>query len=181
MLSQKLLCLRLPALRVGVISRQGRLSVDNLPVASITRRQISTQRWSSINPLCLPRTCPSSSTRYVARRFYYDDPRIRNARPLLTTGQLGRVVRSPSTHTVIVLAVLGALIFYFSNLETVPVSGRTRFNCYSDEVVREVGESQAKKIMYQLNREGIMILPDYDHRYDSTVDEGARGAQDLDP
>ena len=97
-------------------------------------------------------------------RLYTEDPRFRNARPLFSNGQLRRIVRSPSTHTIIVAAVVAACIFYFSNLETVPVSGRTRFNCYSAESVREVGESQAKMVLYDLERNGGRILPDWDPR-----------------
>lgn len=74
------------------------------------------------------------------------------------------MARSPSTYTVVAVAFAGALIFYFTNLETVPVSGRTRFNCYSAESVREVGETQAKMIKYQMEREGSRILPDWDPR-----------------
>jgi hypothetical protein len=65
---------------------------------------------------------------------------------------------------VVVLAAMAAFVFYFSNLETVPVSGRTRFNCYSTKSVREVGESQAKMVLYELERSGGRILPDWDPR-----------------
>ena len=75
-----------------------------------------------------------------------------------------RVVRSPSTYTVIVASIAAAFIFYFSNLETVPVSGRTRFNCYSAGSVREVGESQAKMILYDIERGGGRVLSDWDSR-----------------
>ncbi|OIW23688.1 hypothetical protein CONLIGDRAFT_657827 [Coniochaeta ligniaria NRRL 30616] len=87
-----------------------------------------------------------------------------NARPLLSSDQLRRAIRSPSTHAIVLVAVAGALIFYFANLETVPVSGRTRFNCYSAESVREVGETQAKMVRYELERQGGRVLPDWDPR-----------------
>lgn len=99
-------------------------------------------------------------------RFYHggEDPRLRNAQPLFSGGQFRRVVRSPSTHAVVALAVVAAFVFYFSNLETVPVSGRTRFNCYSAESVREVGESQAKMVLYELEKTGGRLLSDWDPR-----------------
>ncbi|KAB5554777.1 peptidase family M48-domain-containing protein [Coniochaeta sp. 2T2.1] len=89
---------------------------------------------------------------------------LETAKPLFSSDQMRRAVRSPSTHVVIVIAVAGALIFYFANLETVPVSGRTRFNCYSTEAVREVGETQAKMVKYELERSGGRLLPDWDRR-----------------
>ncbi len=58
----------------------------------------------------------------------------------------------------------GAFIFYFSNLETVPVSGRTRFNVYSAKSVREAGEIQYRALLYELEREGAKILPEWDFR-----------------
>lgn len=78
--------------------------------------------------------------------------------------QLRRAIRAPSTHAVIIIAVAAALGFYFTNLETVPVSGRTRFNCYSAASVREVGETQAKMVKYELERQGGRLLPDRDRR-----------------
>lgn len=89
---------------------------------------------------------------------------IANAKPLVSGDQLRRAVRSPSTYAVVVVAVAAALIFYFANLETVPVSGRTRFNCYSADSVREVGETQAKMVRYEVERQGGRFLPDWDPR-----------------
>jgi hypothetical protein len=53
------------------------------------------------------------------------------------------------------------VVFYLSNLETVPVSGRRRFNCYSDAAVEEEGERLYRMIMQQ-NRNS--ILPEFDPR-----------------
>ncbi|KAK3360098.1 peptidase family M48-domain-containing protein [Lasiosphaeria hispida] len=74
------------------------------------------------------------------------------------------MARSPGTHAVVVAAVGGACIFYFANLETVPVSGRTRFNVYGAEAVREAGEMQYQAILYQLEQQGGRILPEWDWR-----------------
>ena len=131
------------------------------PIAAraLVERHRPTLRWPTA-----PTTSPNA--RPGNRRFFHgsDDPRLRNAQPLFSGGQLRRVVRSPSTHAVVVLAAMAAFVFYFSNLETVPVSGRTRFNCYSTKSVREVGESQAKMVLYELERSGGRILPDWDPR-----------------
>ncbi|KAK3370208.1 peptidase family M48-domain-containing protein [Podospora didyma] len=102
------------------------------------------------------------------RRFFsYWDPdgsRLRSARPLFTRDTVRRVAWSPSTHVIVVVAVGGAVTFYFTNLETVPVSGRTRFNVYSPESVRKTSEMQYKMLMYDLERQGARILPDWDPR-----------------
>ncbi|KAH8911902.1 hypothetical protein BR93DRAFT_32655 [Coniochaeta sp. PMI_546] len=117
-------------------------------------------------PLHRPIPPPPRPRHYQIRRIGPLDHQsgLRNARPLLSGDQLRRAVRSPSTHAIVVVAVAGALIFYFANLETVPVSGRTRFNCYSAESVREVGETQAKMVKYELERQGGRVLPDWDPR-----------------
>jgi len=54
-----------------------------------------------------------------------------------------------------------AIIFYVSNLEEVPVSGRRRFNCYSDATVEAEGERLYKMIMED-NKNA--ILPSWDRR-----------------
>lgn len=101
------------------------------------------------------------------RRNYYGpdhEEKLRNARPLFTNQSLGRFVRSPSTHTVVVVAILGAVAFYFSNIQTVPVSGRRRFNCYSDATVESLSDQQVKRIEYEVERQGGRFLSDWDWR-----------------
>lgn len=75
-----------------------------------------------------------------------------------------RALNTPSTYTVVVVAVSGALIFYFSNLETVPVSGRTRFNVYSPESVKKAGEMEHKRLLWELEQKGVRLLPEWDPR-----------------
>jgi hypothetical protein len=63
-----------------------------------------------------------------------------------------------------VLAVVvfgGGVYFYVSHLETVPVSGRRRFNCYSEDRVEEEGKMMYNMIMQQ-DRDA--ILPAWDPR-----------------
>ena len=54
------------------------------------------------------------------------------------------------------------MIFYYSNLEIVPVSGRQRFNCYSDASVEAEGLMAYNAILREM--EG-RILPTWDPRY----------------
>ncbi len=113
------------------------------------------------HPPSSPPRRPLSTTRASRRDFDPNDPRILNARPLVN---VGRVIRSPRTHTIVVLAVAGALIFYFSNIEVVPVSGRRRFNCFSDETVRELAELQFRHTLAEIEAQGGRFLPDWDGR-----------------
>ncbi|KAI1126333.1 peptidase family M48-domain-containing protein [Nemania abortiva] len=107
----------------------------------------------------------------ASRRNNWRDPRhhdpseqLRRAKPLFTSEGLSRFLRSPSLHTVIALSVAGGATFYFMNIQTVPVSGRQRFNCYSEASVNEAGEAQAKRIEYEVERSGGRFLSDWDGR-----------------
>lgn len=54
-------------------------------------------------------------------------------------------------------------IFYFMNIETVPVSGRRRFNCFSEESAEEQGQMMYKQILNEEARMG-RVLPRSDYR-----------------
>ncbi|KAI1466023.1 peptidase family M48-domain-containing protein [Daldinia caldariorum] len=99
-------------------------------------------------------------------RNYNIDPRYRlsQAKPLITTDRLRRVARSPSTHTIVVLSIAAAVAFYFSNIQTVPVSGRRRFNCFSEESVEAASEAQVKRLIWEVERSGGRFLSDWDPR-----------------
>ena len=117
-----------------------------------------------------PITCQSRpfSNNFLRRAWYgrHHNPAeaLRNAQPLMRQGTLGKVARSPRTHTIAAIAVAAAFIFYFSNIQTVPVSGRRRFNCYSEEFVERVSEQQVKRIIYEVERQGGRFLSDWDPR-----------------
>ncbi|KAI1822137.1 peptidase family M48-domain-containing protein [Xylaria intraflava] len=102
------------------------------------------------------------------RRNNWRDPRHRDpheelarAKPLISQEGISRFLWSPSLHAIVVLSAASAVAFYFMNIETVPVSGRRRFNCYSDDQVRAAGEAQMKHIIYDLERAGRHFLPDW--------------------
>ncbi|KAI1344771.1 peptidase family M48-domain-containing protein [Xylariaceae sp. FL0016] len=94
------------------------------------------------------------------------DPReqLQNAKPLLSSARLRSAARSPRVHVIAVVSFLGALAFYFSNLETVPISGRRRFNCYSEEYVKTTSDAQVKHIEYEVERSGAYFLREWDPR-----------------
>ncbi|KAI1331878.1 peptidase family M48-domain-containing protein [Xylariaceae sp. FL0255] len=89
---------------------------------------------------------------------------LSRARPLIASKGISRTLRSPSFHTVIVLAVGGATVFYFWNIETVPVSGRRRFNCFDEEMVEKATDAQVKHLEWEVERQGGHFLSDADPR-----------------
>jgi Zn-dependent protease with chaperone function len=103
--------------------------------------------------------CPQKQPRII--HYRYNPEAVERARPLLTTEQLGRAARSPNTKWIFAISVGGATVFYFSNLEEVPVSKRKRFNCYSDASVEKEGQRLYQQIMAE-NRGS--ILPEWDSR-----------------
>jgi metalloendopeptidase OMA1, mitochondrial len=88
-----------------------------------------------------------------------DYHRYQNARPLLSPSAF----KSPSFKWIIALSIGGATIFYFTHIETVPVSGRKRFNCFSEESAEAQGEMAYRQILEQERRLG-KILGEWDPR-----------------
>lgn len=89
--------------------------------------------------------------------------RLRTAKPLFK-GNAKTIIRSPRTHTVVVVSIALAVAFYFYNLEVVPVSGRKRFNCYSENTVMQMSDMQYKRLIYDMERSGARFLGDWDPR-----------------
>lgn len=86
--------------------------------------------------------------------FEFDPEKHYTARPLFTPRQ------QHYQRGGVLLAVLcaGGATFYFSNIEEVPVTGRRRFNCYSQESAAEQGAELYRAIMHD---EGRKILPEW--------------------
>jgi hypothetical protein len=61
------------------------------------------------------------------------------------------------------VVVVGGVAFYFTHIEEVPVSGRRRFNCYSDEAIEQDGANVYKMIMQDAMKDGT-IVPSWDPR-----------------
>lgn len=51
------------------------------------------------------------------------------------------------------------MVFYWSNIEEVPVSGRKRFNCYSEASVEAEGQMMYRKIMQDAVAAGALLEP----------------------
>ncbi|KAK0745250.1 peptidase family M48-domain-containing protein [Apiosordaria backusii] len=83
--------------------------------------------------------------------------------------QAARPLEGPSkitTSAVILIATTAGLLFYFANLETVPVSNRTRFNIYdpNSPTLQSVAEMSYKRLLIELQEQGARILPEWDPR-----------------
>ncbi|KFZ15450.1 hypothetical protein V502_05582 [Pseudogymnoascus sp. VKM F-4520 (FW-2644)] len=110
----------------------------------------------------------STSSRHQQRAFHNSfstrrriDPH--NARPLITPEQVRRLFASGQLRGLIILTAGGVTIFYFMNIETVPVSGRRRFNCFSEDSAEEQGQLVYKQILSEEARKG-RVLPRSDIR-----------------
>jgi hypothetical protein len=104
---------------------------------------------------------PRKPERIIHTRW--DNEQLKKAKPLFTDGQFGSAARSPRTTWIVAILAGGGVIFYVSNLEEVPISGRRRFNCYSDESVEREGEMMYRMVMQDAINEGA-LLPEWDKR-----------------
>ncbi|KAK0669017.1 putative mitochondrial metalloendopeptidase OMA1 [Cercophora samala] len=83
--------------------------------------------------------------------------------------QAAEPLRPPSkitTTTIILIATTSGLLFYFANLETVPISNRTRFNVYSPDspTLQSVARMSYKTLLIELQDQGAHLLSDWDPR-----------------
>ncbi len=141
--------------------------------AACSRPRLAVSARFSRPQILLPRA-PSTFSHTAGRLFSSaprrpyqidpNDPRLRQARPLVTLPRLCRVVRSPSTHAVVLLAAAAAAAFHFMHIEVVPVSGRQRFNCFGASSVRDVADMQFRRVVYEVEHSGDRFLPEHDLR-----------------
>lgn len=104
---------------------------------------------------------PSNNRNPYSYRTYNNDHYIRL--------QAAEPLRGPSkitTTAVIAIATTAGLLFYFANLEKVPVSNRTRFNVYGPDssTLKSVAEMSYKRLLIELQDQGARILPEWDPR-----------------
>lgn len=102
-------------------------------------------------------------------RSQNDNPheRLRNARPLVPNAIAGRFTsagRSRNQRALVVASVVAAIAFYLYNSQTVPVTGRRRFNFLSDALVARAYARGADAIINQVEEQGGRFLSDWDPR-----------------
>jgi hypothetical protein len=78
-------------------------------------------------------------------------------------GRFWAWAKNPSYQSIALISIGGGTVFYFTHLEKVAVSGRTRFNCVSAARAEKDGERAYQQIMQQEGQQG-KILPDWDKR-----------------
>ncbi|EQB45428.1 hypothetical protein CGLO_15704 [Colletotrichum gloeosporioides Cg-14] len=110
---------------------------------------------------------------YLQRQYH--ENRIRAAKPLWSGKSDGRIgiferFRRAATSRgtvgtgVIAGSFLAAVLFYFYNLQTVPVSGRKRFNIFPEDYVKDISAEQVRRIIHEVESQGGRFLPSWDPR-----------------
>ncbi|KAL5604912.1 uncharacterized protein BROUX77_005098 [Berkeleyomyces rouxiae] len=89
--------------------------------------------------------------------------RLSQAKPLFTYERAKSTAKSPVTWSFVACCAGAAVVFYAANTQTVPVSGRRRFNCYGDGGGAIV-DQQVKRIEYEVESQGGSFLPEWDPR-----------------
>lgn len=90
--------------------------------------------------------------------------RLRTAKPLFGGRSLGQIIRSRRTRLVILSCAVLAGLFYWSHLDVVSVSGRSRFNCFSEKTVEKICEQEYYWLLREMEHKGRRFLPDHDWR-----------------
>ncbi|KAG5926045.1 hypothetical protein E4U42_003708 [Claviceps africana] len=131
------------------------------------RRTLCTCAAQQAKPWSCHARLPASSPR---RRFSSEQSplnRLRRARPLVRHAVAQRFVSAGSSRasrTVVVVAMLAAVAVYVCNSETVPVTGRRRFNFLSDKYVEYAYVRAADEVVEMVRDEGGHFLSDGDPR-----------------
>ncbi|KAK2045524.1 peptidase family M48 [Colletotrichum somersetense] len=115
-------------------------------------------------PLPPPPPTGGYDPRNPAHREVIHEYRLRTARPLVTVERLKRLSRSRSTHIAVAVLCLSCAGFVYYNIQTVPVSGRRRFNYYSEASVNRLSDEQFKRVIYEIESQGGRFLPSWDPR-----------------
>ena len=107
-----------------------------------------------------------------SQRFYQSQDeireRLRRARPLLSDPSADRFVnagRSTSSRAFVIACVAAAVAFYFFNSQTVPGTGRRRFNFLSDWFVERLGRRGAEEVVQDIREQGGRFIPERDRRF----------------
>lgn len=153
MFSSRLLRLP-PALRT--ISRLPGLSIPKPSPAASRQQPLNSHLF--IRHYAYPPPPPGRRPQRVVH-YRFDPEGASRAKPLLTVEQVRNTVGSPSFRYILIFAAGSGVVFYVANLETVPVSGRRRFNCYSEATVEKEGELMYRKIMAEAMQQGAILSP----------------------
>lgn len=132
--------------------RCGFSSAPALPLprpAIVARRHLSHTR---------PRLVPPPDDRFR---------RLRHARPLVPNAvadRFARAGRGRNSRALVVVCVAAAVAFYLCNSQTVPVTGRRRFNFLSDGLVARMYARSADAVAREVLEQGGHFLSEWDPR-----------------
>jgi metalloendopeptidase OMA1, mitochondrial len=93
--------------------------------------------------------------------------RLQTARPLVSHSSASRFEnagRSRNSKIFVVICVAAAFGFYFANSQTVPVTGRRRFNFLSDDFLDVLGSVNADAVVRDIEEQGGRFLSERDPR-----------------
>ncbi|TWU79173.1 hypothetical protein ED733_008885 [Metarhizium rileyi] len=133
------------------------------PSRHLTRSAGSTAILLTLRSVDRPR--PFAQSRLQSSRDPHE--RLKNARPLVPDvilRKIDSVGRSRNSRAVVAIAVIGAIAFYFYNSQTVPVTGRRRFNFLSDKMVQQAHSRAAEAVILAVEEQGGHFLSDWDPR-----------------
>lgn len=112
--------------------------------------------------------CSGSGLKRSRRSIHQDaHERLRSAKPLVSNALAGRFTSAGSSRNsraLVVASAVAAVAFYLYNSQTVPVTGRRRFNFLSDELVARAYSRAADAIVRQVEEQGGHFLSDWDPR-----------------
>ncbi|EFQ29076.1 peptidase family M48 [Colletotrichum graminicola] len=169
--------LRSPALRaahhlpparslVGVSSPSSTLPRPRarIPPLPTTRNAVKPRFFSQTARRPHPPPTGGYDPRNPAHREILHEYRLRTARPLVTVENLRRLAKSRLTHVAVAVLCLWCAGYVYYNIQTVPVSGRRRFNCYSEASINKLSEQQVRHVIYEIESQGGRFLPSWDPR-----------------
>lgn len=121
----------------------------------------------------------SASTQHTGRCLLHTTPprlnispeelqrRLQFARPLVSHRAASRFEnagRGRQSRLFVLACAAAAAVFYFANSQTVPVTGRRRFNFLSDDFLEVLGSANAEAVVQEIEEQGGRFLPEGDHR-----------------
>lgn len=125
---------------------------------------LSSARWRSAtraSPLLRPRAMPRSSphTRTQPRAAYGGSPRQNQYSRFNRLGYVSSLWKSsPAFRATLAVTSAGGIVFYVTHLETVPGSGRRRFNWVSPEWEKKLAEDGLRQVLAENKGK---ILPEW--------------------
>ncbi|KAG9244749.1 mitochondrial metalloendopeptidase OMA1 [Calycina marina] len=143
---------RKSALRIAIPRFIPKSSARNVPSRII-------QRLNSNQPCRrgFPRAPQQPKRESKVKHTRWDPSQIQHARPLFNNDRFTHALRHKNTKYLAILIVGGSIVFYCTHIEEVPVSGRKRFMCFSEESAETEGLVLYQNIMRAAHRQGALV------------------------